>query len=152
VRSSASAHEEVWETVNDSATSLARAETELMKGPEKEEMERLLDSNSEFSWETRVAKYPGANKKFQELWSAAKSTLNIDLIQGRVLRRNLDTIEQISDLIMIAQRRLDEVIRELDRRRVIRKQLNSFQDLGAVKFEAVEPKMIEGKALNKKVA
>jgi len=142
----------VWETVNDSATSLARAETELMKGPEKEEMERLLDSNSEFSWETRVAKYPGANKKFQELWSAAKSTLNIDLIQGRVLRRNLDTIEQISDLIMIAQRRLDEVIRELDRHRFMQKQLHSFQDRRGPKLESVEPKMIEGKTTNEKAA
>ena len=144
--------EEVWESVNDKAASLAEAQTKLMEGPERADMEKLLDSNSEFSWETRVAKYPRANKKFQELWSSAKSTLNMDLIQGRVLRNGLDMIEKIDNLIAIAQRRIDEVIRELDRHRFMQKQLNSFQDRQGSKLETVEPKMIEGKALNKKVA
>lgn len=84
----------------------------------------------------------------QKLWPSD----NIDLIQGRVLRNRLDMIEQIDNLIAMAQRRIDEVIRELDRHRFMQKQLNSFQDRQGSKLETVEPKMIEGKALNKKVA
>ncbi len=84
----------------------------------------------------------------QKLWPSN----NIDLIQGRVLRDRLDMIERIDNLIAMAQRRIDEVIRELDRHRFMRLQLNSFQDRQGSKLETVEPKMIEGKALNKKVA
>ena len=145
--------EEVSEKVNDEAVSLAEAKTELMEGPEKEEMEALLDdSDPEYDWDTQVSKYPRANKKFQELWSAAKSTLNIDLIQGRVLKHNLDMIERINDLIIIAQRRIDEVMRELDRHRFMRAQLNSLQDRQESKLTTGRPKLIEGKALNKEVA
>ena len=36
--------EEVWEEVNNKASSLAEAQAELMEGPEKEEMDKLLDS------------------------------------------------------------------------------------------------------------
>ena len=142
----------VWEEVNDKATSLAGDQTQLMSGPEKEELDKLLNSDSELSWETRVAKYPRANKKFQELWSAAKSTVDIDLIQGWVLKNNLDMIERINDLITIAQRRIDEIMRELDRHRFMKKQLNSFQDPQESKLATGGPKLIEGKALNKKVA
>ena len=60
--------EEVPEETNDQAASLAEAQTELMEGPEKEDMDKLLNSNSQYSWEVRVAKYPRANEKFQELW------------------------------------------------------------------------------------
>jgi hypothetical protein len=144
--------DKVWEDVNDQACSRAEADTELMEGTEKEAMNKLLDSESGLSWETRVEQNPRANEKFQELWSAAKSTLNMDLIQAKVLRCNLDTIERIENLIMVAQRRVDEVIRELDRHRIMQKQLNSFQDREGSKFEIVGPRMIEGKTTNKKVA
>ena len=144
--------DKVWEDVNDEACSRAEAATELMEGTEKEEMDKLLDFDSGLSWETRVAQNPRANEKFQKLWSSAKSTLNMDLIQGKVMRRNLDIIERIENLIMIARRRIDEVIRELDRHRSMQKQLNSFQDREAPKFRAVEPKLIEGQTTNKKVA
>jgi hypothetical protein len=95
--------EQVEKDVNEQACSRAEAETELMEGTEKEEMDRLLKSESGLSWETRVAQNPRANEKFQELWSSAESTLNMDLIQAKVLQRNLDMIERIDDLIMIAQ-------------------------------------------------
>jgi hypothetical protein len=144
--------EQVSESVNDEAASLAEAQTEMMEGPEKADMEKLPDSDSEFSWETLVAKYPRANKKFQELWSSAESTLDKDLIQARVMNDNLDMIERVNNLIMIAQRRIDEVIRELDRHRFMQKQLNSFQDRQPPKLETAEPKLIEGKATNKKIA
>ena len=84
------------EKANDEAVSLAEAKTELMEGPDKEEMEALLDdSDPEYDWDTQVSKYPRANKKFQELWSAAKSTLDIDLIQGRLLKHNLDASDRL---------------------------------------------------------
>jgi hypothetical protein len=142
--------EEVWERSNGLASSLAEAQTKLMEGSEKEEMDKLLDS--ELSWEARVEQNPRANEKFQQLWSAAKSTLNMDTIQASVMRENLDMIEQIENLILISQRRIDEVIRELDRHRIMQKQLNSFQDRETPKFGAVEPKLIEGQTTNKQVA
>jgi predicted RNase H-like nuclease (RuvC/YqgF family) len=132
----------------------SRAEQEakmLLKGTEKEEMARLLDSNSELSWEERVAQYPRANDKFQALWSKAKSDLNFDLSQARVIRSNLNTIERIEALITSAQRRIDEVVRELDRHRVIRVQLNKFNN-GTDRIKAAPPKMITGKVVDKKVA
>ena len=56
--------EEVSEKANDEAVSLAEAKTELMEGPDKEEMEALLDdSDPEYDWDTQVSKYPRANKK-----------------------------------------------------------------------------------------
>ena len=82
----------------------------------------------------------------------SRSTLDMNAIQAKVMRYNMHIIERIENLIMIAQRRIDEVIRELDRHRIRRKQLNSFQDREGSKFEVVEPKLIEGKATNKKVA
>ena len=144
--------DEVLERTNDRASSLVEAQIELMEGSEKEEMDKLVDSDSGLSWEAAMAKYPRANEKYQKLWSSAKSTLNMDLIQARVMRNNLAIIEQIDNLIMIAQRRFDEVIRELDRHRIMQKQLNSFQDREVPKFGAVGPKLIEGKTTNKKVA
>jgi hypothetical protein len=36
----------VWETVNDSATSLARAETELMKGPEEAVEPKMIEGKA----------------------------------------------------------------------------------------------------------
>jgi len=145
--------EDVSKETNDQAVSLAEAQTELMDGPEKEEMDRLLDSNSQHSWEVRVAKYPRANEKFQELCTSAKSTLNMDLIQAKVMRYNLRFIEQVEALIATAERRIDEVIRESDRHRIIQEQLNNFEaatSLAASK--TAQPKMIEGKIANKKVA
>ena len=56
--------------------------------------------------------------------------------------REFDKIEQIENLIAITQRRFDAIVREMDRRRVVR-----------VHFvEAEKPKMIEQKISNKKVA
>ena len=145
--------DEVWDKVNDEAAECAEQEAKLLETTEeeKEEMDKLLDSDSELSWEERVAKYPLANDKFQSLWSQAKADLNFDLIQARVITRNLDKIERIESLIAIAQRRIDEVIRELDRHRVIRGQLNKFS-VAIGPTNVVQPKMITGKVINKKVA
>jgi hypothetical protein len=61
-----------------------------------------------------------------------------------------------NELIVIAQRRFDEVIRELDRHRFMRKQLNSFREaprLGAEQLiDGTVNNEIEGATTNKKVA
>ena len=145
-------NDQVQKWVDDEAFCLASAQAKLLGGPEKENMDGLLEAGLELSAEERAAKYPHAHKKFKELFSAAKSTLNLDLIQAEVSVKNLDTIERLNDLIAIAQRRIDEVVRELDRRRYMRAQLNSFQDRQELKLATGGPKLIEGKALNKKVA
>ncbi len=131
--------DEVSEDVKEEAFSRAKAETELMQGTEKEEMDKLLDSNSRLSWEAAMAKYPRAIEKFEKLWSSAESTLNMDLIQGRVMLNNLHTIERIENLIMIARRRIDEVIRELDRIASCRNSSISFQDREAPNSELSNP-------------
>jgi len=121
---------------NDQACALAEAQPELMEGTEeeKEEMKKLLDSDSELSWETRVAQYPRANEKFQKFWASAESTLDKDAIQAKIMIDELDTIEQFEHFITIAQQRFDAVIREMDRHRVV---------CDSVKLVEVEkPKMI----------
>ena len=70
-----------------------------------------LEPCFEFSFEERAAKYPHAHKNFKELLSAAKSTLNLELIQAEVSVKNLDTIERLNDLIASAQRRIDNARR-----------------------------------------
>jgi hypothetical protein len=143
--------DEVSDKANDEASSRAEKEAKFLKGTEKEEMDGLLAENSELDWEERVARYPRANDKFQALWSKAKSDLNFDLIQARVITNNLHKIERLESLIAVAQRRIDEVVRELDRHRVIRRQFNKFS-VAVDGTKAAPPKMITGKVINKKVA
>ena len=131
---------------------LAQAEAELLEGTEKEDMDRLLDPNSELSWEKLMAQYPRANEKYQELCKSAKETLNIDEIQANVIVNNLDTIERLEHLIMIEQQRFDAVIRELDRHRVTQKLHNGDQGVEEAKFEIVKPKTTIRKITNKKAA
>jgi hypothetical protein len=142
----------VWDDVNDEASSLAEAEAELLEGTEKEAMDRLLDNNSGLSWEKRVAQYPRANEKFQELWTSAKATLNIDKIQANVIVPNLDMIERIKHLIIVDQQRFDAIIRELDRHRVTQNLRNRNQRVDDVKFRIVKPEASIRKITNKKVA
>ena len=83
--------------------------------------------------------------------SQAKSDLNFDLIQARVITNNLDKIERIESLIAIAQRRIDDVIRELDHHRIVRGQLGKFS-VAVDGTKPASPKMITGKVVDKKVA
>ena len=85
---SAKISDDASEAANEEATSLAKAEAELMEGTEKEEMNRLLDDDS-LSWEEKVAQNPRANEKFQELWSSAMSNLDMDAIQAEVMVRRI---------------------------------------------------------------
>jgi hypothetical protein len=145
-------NDEVWDKVNDEASSRAEEDANrFLQGADKEEMDRLLDTDSELSWDERVAKYPRANDKFQAFWSKAKSDLNFDLMHARAITNNLSTIERIEALIAGAQRRIDEVVRELDRHRVIRVQLNKFSAANE-DVKGAAPKMITGKVVDKKVA
>jgi hypothetical protein len=142
----------VWDDANDKASSLAEAEPELMEGPEKEEMIRLLSSDSGLSWETLVAQNPRANEKFQKFWASAKATLDMDAIQADVMIGEIDTIEQIEHLVTLAEQRFDAVIRELDRHRVAQKLRGSVQDIEEAEFKTVNAKPIIRKITNKKVA
>lgn len=146
--------DKMWDDFNEEASSLAEADPELMEGTkeQKEEMKRLLDSDSELSWEARVAKYPRANEKFQELWESAKSTLDMDVIQAKIIVDELDKIERIEHLIMAARQRFDAVVREIDRHRVMQIQLSSVQVVEDANFKTINPKMVVRKNTNKKVA
>lgn len=139
-------NDEISEEVNKEAASLAHAQTEPLEGAEKEEMDALLDPT--VSWEERAARYPRANETFQELFSSAKSAVDVDLIRAKVMRKNFTTIERFNGLIVIAQRRSDDIIRELDRHRFMKKQLNCLHDRNAHKLGIAEPKLIEGTASN----
>jgi hypothetical protein len=146
---------QVWEIVNDKASSLAKAEAKLLtlEGTEKEEMDKLLDSNSEFSWETLIELCPHAYEKFEELWDSAKATLDMSEIQANVMISNLDTIERFEHLIAIEEHRFDSNMRELDRHQSMRKHLDSnFKDVGEGKFEIDKPKTKIGKITNEKAA
>jgi hypothetical protein len=144
----------VWDDVNEEASSLAEADPELMEGTkeQKEEMNRLLDSDSELSWEARMAKYPRANEKFQKLWEAAKSTLDVDVIQAKIIVRELNTIERIEHLIMAARQRFDAVVREIDRHRIMQIQLSSVQVVEDANLKTINPKVGIRKITNQKVA
>ena len=146
---------QVWEIVNDKASSLARAEAKLLplEGTEKEEMNKLLDPNSELSWETLIELCPHAYEKFEELWESAKATLDMSEIQANVTVSNLDTIERFEHLIAIDEQRFDSIIRELDRHQSRQKYLdNNFKDVEEAEFKIVKPKTKIGKITNEKAA
>ena len=103
--------DQVQKWVDDEAFCLASAQAKLLGGAERENMDGPLEPCFEFSFEERAAKYPHAHKNFKELLSAAKSTLNLELIQAEVSVKNLDTIERLNDLIASAQRRIDNARR-----------------------------------------
>jgi hypothetical protein len=144
---------EVWDIVNDKASSLAEAEAELLEGTEKEDMDRLLDPNSELSWGKLCAQNPRADKKYQELWASVKATLDMSEIQANVMVRNLDMIERIEHLITIEEQRLDAIIRELDRHRSMQKHLdNNVKDVEEAELKIVKPKTTIQKITNKQAA
>jgi hypothetical protein len=145
---------QVWEIVKDKASSLAHAEAKLLtlEGTEKEEMDKLLDSNSELSWETLMELCPHAYEKFEELWDSAKATLDMSEIQANVLVDELDTIERIEHLILIGQHRFDAIIRELDRHRITQKLRDSDQGTEEAEFKSFKPKTTIRKIANKKAA
>lgn len=145
--------DKVWNVVNDKASSLAEADPKLREGTEKEkeEMEKLLNSDSELSWDELMEQYPRANEKFQKSWNAAEATLNKDLIQAELIIDELDTIERIDQFMAIAQRRYDGVIRELDRHRFIQNQRDSIHNAVEAEFKIIKPATVP-KITNKKVA
>ena len=133
--------DKVWDDVNEEASSLVEADPKLMEGTkeEKEEMDKLLSPDSELSWDEQSDQYPHADEKFQKLWAAAESTLDKDLIQARIIRGDLDTIERIEHFIAIDQRRMDTVIREFDRHRFIQDQRDSIRNAVDAEFETINP-------------
>jgi hypothetical protein len=144
--------ENVWNDVNEKAASLAQADPKLMEGTEKEkeEMKKLLSSDSGLSWEELIEQNPRANEKFQKFCAAAESTLDKDLIQAEIIMRELDTIERIEHFIAVAQRRYDAIIRELDRHRFIQNQCDSIQNAVEAEFKTITPATVP-KITNKKV-
>jgi hypothetical protein len=130
--------DDVSRLVNNKAVSVVRTKVELMEGPEKEEMTRFLEPDSELDLEVRAAQSPRANRKFQDLWASAEADLNKDEIQAYALVNHLHTIERLQHLIAISQRRLDEIIREIDRRRSTKKQRNSANGAERPQLKALE--------------
>jgi hypothetical protein len=133
----------VSDATDEQASRLAIAETETLHGTEKEEMDRFL--TSELRWHERVASHPRANEKFHELTAAAKSTLNMDLVQAGVMRTHFYSIQQIESLIGAAQQRVDDIMRELDRHRAMQKHCSHSPHPQTLNADNTQPKMIARK-------
>lgn len=141
---SAKVSDDASEAGVEKATSLAEAESQLMEGAEKEEMNRLLHDS--LSWEELVKQNPRANEKFQEIWQSAMSNLNMDLIQAKVMLHEIDTIERIDHLMMLAEQRFFAILREIDRHRVMVKQRDrDVRDFQEAESQTVNPKKITHK-------
>jgi hypothetical protein len=133
--------DKVWEEVNEEASAIAHADPKLMEGTEEEkkEMKKFQDPDSKLSWDELTEKYPRAHKKFQKFWDAAEPTVDKDLIQARIIFSELNSIEQIDHLIAIAQHRVDAIIREFDRHRLVQNQFESFKNVIETEFRTVKP-------------
>jgi hypothetical protein len=131
--------DKVRDDVNQEASSLAKANPKLMEGTdkEKEEMTKLLDPDSELSWDEQTEQFPHAYKKFEKFWDSAETTLDKDLIQAKVLIHNFHTVEKIERLIATSQRRLDGVIREFDRHRFVKDHRDSVQNVVDAEFNSI---------------
>jgi hypothetical protein len=130
--------DQVAGAIDEQASQLAIAETESLQGTEKEEMDGFLAS--ELCGDEHVASR--ADEKFRELTASAKSTLNMDLVQAGVIRTHLYSIQQIESLIGTAQQRIDEIVRELDRHRMMQKQFNNSPLPQQLNVDNAQPKMI----------
>jgi len=121
---------------------LVEADPELERGTDeqRQEMARLLNPNSKFSWEARKARHPSATERYMKLWEAARSTLDLNEIQATVMVHKLDTIERLEGLIMIAERRFDSVIREFDRHRIMRNLRYGLHNAEKAKIKTVGQK------------
>jgi hypothetical protein len=106
---------------------------------EKEEMEKLLDPDSELDWDELIEQYPRANEKYEKFLSAAKARLDENLIQAKIVVMQLSTIEQIERLNAIAQHRYDAIIREFDRHRLVQNQLESVKNVIEGKLNTIKP-------------
>jgi hypothetical protein len=104
----------------------------------------LLDASANSSLEARKVKYPRAAERYMKLWQVARSALDLNEIQATAIIDGIDSFERIEALIMIAERRFDAIIRELDRHRTIQN-LNSDIQNSQAEIKAVEPRMINGK-------
>jgi hypothetical protein len=132
-------------------SSLVEDDPELISGTEeqKHEMAKLLNPDSDSTWEAWQAQYPRAAAKYNKLWEAAWSTLDLTEIRANIMVCEIDTIEHFGTLIMIEERRFDSIIREIDRRRMMRDLRHDLHNPETAKIKAIETKMISG---NKKVA
>ena len=83
-------------------------------------MTKLLYPDSTFAWEARKAQYPRAAARYDGLWEAAWSILDLTEIQAEIMLSDIDRFELLEALIMIEERRFDLIIREIDRRRMRR--------------------------------
>jgi hypothetical protein len=130
--------------VDHEAASLVETNPELMDGSkeQKQDMERLLDAGANCNFEARKAKYPRAAERYMKLWEAARSRLNLNELQATAMIDEIDSIERIEALIIIAERRVDAVIRELDRHRTIQKLHHDIENSRA-KLKTVEPRLID---------
>ena len=135
--------DQVADAADEQASRLAIAETESLQGTEKEDMDRFL--TSELRWDERATSHPRANEKFRELTAAAKSTLNMDLVHAGVIRTHLYSIQQIESLIGAAQQRIDEIMRELDRHRMMQKHFSNSPHAQTLNLDHTQSKMIAGK-------
>jgi hypothetical protein len=129
----------VTKRADKEAARLASVEMESLKGPDKDKIDRFL--NSELDWAQLVALYPRAAHKFQELATAAKSTLDMAYIEADEISWHFRFIEQIEGLIATAQDRIDQIMRELHRHRFMQNQGRSLTSPAQVEDE---PKKIAG--------
>jgi hypothetical protein len=142
---------EIRAEITRQASALVKADPELNSATDEQnqEMEKLLDANSMLTWLDRKARYPRAAAKYDELLEAARLTLDRAEIQAYVLVRHIDTIERLEALIAIEERRFDAIIREFDRRRMMRELRHDLHNAAKAQIKMIAPKLNSG---NKKLA
>jgi hypothetical protein len=141
----------VRDLADHTASSLVKADPELMSGTEeqKQEMSRLMNPNYGPSWEARQARFPRAAERYKKLWEGTRSTLNLTELQAVIMVREIETIERIENLIAIEERRFDSIIREFDRHRMMQKMHDDLPTIEKAKIKTIDAKMIGD---NKRIA
>ena len=111
----------ISQAANEEASRLAEAAMRTMKDSDEDQIHQFLACDPRWN---PAAAYPRAHQIYQERLAEAKSGLNMDIIQGNVtLSYLLDVFERIEALILSEKRRLDEIMRELDRHRFMQSQI-----------------------------
>jgi hypothetical protein len=117
----------------------------------REELERRKAASEErepepelsfYEWRERLEQDPAVARKLRKVRKSAELNLDIEVLTAEEFVGKLETIERIDHLAMVAEGRLNVILREVDRRRAVfaetlRETVHAVED---AEFETIEPK------------
>lgn len=122
----------------------AQEQKERQKQEQQEQQEPELSPQE---WKKRAEQNPTVIKKLREVRASAEAELDMDALTAQAFVNELEHIERIDRLTMIAEGRRNAILREIDHRRApfVQALRATVREVEGAKFETNEPKAIMNK-------